>query len=334
MERLTSSIPPPDGRLDMGKGRQRNHETPRFLLNRFASRVEGSKRWVWRIGRDGSVHELSTRNVAVSRRFYDAGVEDALAIAEGRFSKLLASIDSGSPPQAFSEELRQLIWTLAARTRAFRRQWAAAANGLLSEFGVFSQTADAQDAVVRQLYSSIDEYVEGSLDSLPPEHRRLVSEFVSVPANREQLVKYVGSNFGSVAGALVRILQDRRIMQSSAKVGQIKGLAKALDQRTPRDAGFFKPGAWHVMLADPHTFLLGDGCVFAKRGDGDLCSLFKAGKHWSEAYLPISDRQVLVATRDRDRPSPNEPSRSIRPQRRSLLNTSTLQIRPLATLAR
>jgi hypothetical protein len=46
--------------------------------------------------------------------------------------------------------------------------------------------------------------------------------------------------------------------------------------------------------------------VFAKMEDGSFGSLLKSIQNWSEAYLPISDRQVLVATRERDRPSLND----------------------------
>jgi hypothetical protein len=37
--------------------------------------------------------------------------------------------------------------------------------------------------------------------------------------------------------------------------------------------------------------------VVARAEDGSLGSLFRAGKDWREIYLPISSRQVLVATR-------------------------------------
>jgi hypothetical protein len=65
----------------------------------------------------------------------------------------------------------------------------------------------------------------------------------------------------------------------------------------------FRPDAWHVIWADPHSVVLGDGCVLARLEDGRLGSLLKDSKTWCEAYLPISDRQVLVATRGQVRPS-------------------------------
>ena len=220
----------------MGKDRQRNHEIPRFLLNRFASKAEGDTRWVWRIGRDASVRELSTRDVAASRRFYGSGrLEHALQDAEGPFSRVLADIARGQPPEAFSEELRQLVWTQAARTRAAREQFATAANDLLSEFAAFSETGDARDAAVRQVHLLFDEQLEKAVATLPANHRRWALDLLRVPAIRERFLdyvrEYVGSNFGALTGAIVRIVQDRGIIPRSAEVGQIRGLAKLLDRR-------------------------------------------------------------------------------------------------------
>jgi hypothetical protein len=214
----------------MGKGRQRHHYNPRFLLNRFASRADRDKHWIWQIGRDGSVRELSTRNVEVSRRFYgdaSAGVEDAFSKAEGHFSELLASIDGGRPPEAFDQELRQLLWTLAARTRAIREQFAAAADGLLSAFTMWSKTADARGEVLRRIYEQIEKA------PVPLQQRRLALNYVRVPAVREQLLEPLLSNFGPVVGNVVRMVRDRRIIPTSIKTGQINGLAKLLDRRTP-----------------------------------------------------------------------------------------------------
>ena len=293
----------------MGKSRQRNHETPRFLLNRFASRVEGAeKRWVWRIGCDGSVRELSTRDVGVSKRFYgdgSTGVEDALAIAEGPFSEILASIDGGRAPEAFSEELRQLFWTLAARTRAIRKQLATVADALLFKLAAWSETGGARDEAVEYLQSTFDERVEKIVAPFSPEQRRRALALARAPAVREQFLKqameHVRSNFGPMVGLVVRMVQDRGILPSSVREAQINSLASLLSRGAPPDG--FKPEAWHVISADRHSFNLGDGCVFAKLKDGGLCSLLKDSKNWSEVYLPISDRQVLVATRGRGRPS-------------------------------
>jgi hypothetical protein len=288
----------------MGKARQRNHYNPRFLLNRFASKVDRAKHWIWRIGRGGSVRELSTRDVEVSRRFYgedSAGVEDALEEAEGHFSAILARIDGGRPPEAFSEELRQLVWTMAVRTRAIREQFATATDGLLSEFAGHSTSADARDELARWLHSSFEEQMKKAVPRLPLEQRRTALDFVRVPAVREQLMQLVPSSFGAWAGAMVRMVQDGGIIPTSIKTGQVRGLAKLLDRGTPPDG--FAPGGWHVISANRHSFVLGDGAVFAKMEDGSLGSLLKSIQNWSEAYLPISDRQVLVATKKRDRPT-------------------------------
>ena len=70
-------------------GQKRNHYIPRLLLNRFASRAEGDKHWVWQSGQGGQSREISTRDAAVGSHFYgalDTGVEQALAKVESRFA--------------------------------------------------------------------------------------------------------------------------------------------------------------------------------------------------------------------------------------------------------
>jgi hypothetical protein len=285
----------------MGKPRQRNHEIPRFLLNRFATRAEGDKRWIWRIGRDGTMLELSTRDVAVSPRFYDARLEGVLQIAEGRFSKILAAVDRGRAPEGFSEELRQLMWTLAVRTRATREQFGSVADEMLSELATWAATAEAGDTLVRDLYTTLDTRAQEATAQLPLEQRELATASLRVPAVREQVIAYARANFGDCIETLVRVIQDRRIVSTSAKTGQIRGLTQLLDRGSAPEQ--FRPKAWHVVRADRHSFILGDGCVFAKLANGSLASLLKDARNWVEAYLPISDHQVLVATREATGPS-------------------------------
>lgn len=115
---------------------RRNHYVPRFLLKRFSSRSQGKKSWIWQVSHEDDPVEISTRDAAVTRDFYggpSSGVEDAFATAETRFADVLAAIESGDSPQLHQKELREFIWTLVVRTRAFRQQFAQFSGDLLEK---------------------------------------------------------------------------------------------------------------------------------------------------------------------------------------------------------
>ena len=145
----------------MSPQRKRNHVIPKFLLNRFSSRQNGNKHWIWQIERSGKPKEVSTRDAAVSNYFYggqETGVEDAFANVEGRFSALLRSLDWGDPPMNHSEDLRLFVWTLAARTQAVRGQVSGMANDLLDQVTTTITPEQARAEVLKQV-EVLEEFV-------------------------------------------------------------------------------------------------------------------------------------------------------------------------------
>jgi hypothetical protein len=200
--------------------RHRNHHIPRFLLNRFASRVEGDKHWIWQISRDAGAQELSTRDVAVSRGFYGGradGVEDALVEVESRFAAALACMDDRHPPEAFADGLRQFAWMMAVRTRAIREQFAAAFDMLLAEFGKWSNRVDANSSAGQQLRARLDQEIEKAIQKLPPQARIQAATAIQVPAIRGLLLGYAASNFGVWTGIMIYLVQSQRLIARSAK---------------------------------------------------------------------------------------------------------------------
>jgi hypothetical protein len=91
------------------------------------------------------------------------------------------------------------------------------------------------------------------------------------------------------------------LVASSAKTGQVRGLAGLLNAGAAPDS--FRPVAWHLLSCSGGHYVLGDSCVMARAEDGSLGSLVKAGRNWSEVYLPISSRQVLAGARAQTDPS-------------------------------
>ena len=94
-------------------GQKRNHYIPRMLLNRFASRTEGKKHWIWQTGQDGQSREISTRDAAVGSLFYgesSTGVERALSEVESRIATVLRRLDeAGESLSEFAPEIRRFV---------------------------------------------------------------------------------------------------------------------------------------------------------------------------------------------------------------------------------
>jgi len=142
---------------------------PRFLLNRFSSRGERKKCWIWQLEQGGMPIEISTRDAAVSDYFYggpETGVEDAFANVEDRLSALPQSLDQGELPENLAEDLRLFIWTLAVRTRAVRDQLGGTANVLFDQMATTITSDQALAAVLEQLDLQFDRVIKDTLQDL------------------------------------------------------------------------------------------------------------------------------------------------------------------------
>jgi hypothetical protein len=156
--------------------RRRNHFVPRFLLNRFASRTDGKKSWVWQLSRDREPIEISTRDAAVATQFYggsETGVEDALAVAETRFSRTLSALDAGESAHNHAEGLREFVWNLAVRTRALRKQFEDVAERLTTKVIETVTSDEVGDALAQFIRSDFDRLMDEGISSLSPEDQVL-----------------------------------------------------------------------------------------------------------------------------------------------------------------
>lgn len=282
--------------------RRRNHFIPRFLLARFASKRDGKKSWVWQVSREGEPQEISTRDAAVATDFYggrETGIEDAFAEAEGHFARALLSIEGGAPIREHEDTVKQLIWTLAVRTRALRQQFAALAHGLADT--LIETSRSSQDMMAQYMRSEFLSLMEKEFSTLPPEEQTAASAAISAPEAREEILEAIEGLMRSPLPQLFfdqfrDILQDQG-MQRVAEGGQVKGLGRLLGDKKAPDS--FSPSYWHLHRVDPHPLILGDSCAFAVRTDGRLGSLLPGNRNvkWETIYLPISPHTALVAAR-------------------------------------
>ncbi len=283
----------------VGKKKRRNHFIPRFLLNRFASRIEGKKYWVWQVAHTGSPIEISTRDAAVTPYFYgtpDSGVEDAFATVETRFGQTLIAIDAGDSPQAHSEDLRQYVWTLAVRTRALREQLIATTDRFLTGFAEFAYTQKARHALTRQLESAVDDQINEMFSKIP-----YPQGIVAKRLFRQLAIKQARAlDPALLLTDFVNILRQQDILGKAGSRGHVQALAALLKSRGAPDS--FKPSCWQVLSAPSGIFVLGDACIFAISEDNSCGSLLRFSQTWRELYFPISTSQVIIAKHDTSPP--------------------------------
>ncbi|MEP7011119.1 MAG: DUF4238 domain-containing protein [Acidobacteriota bacterium] len=270
---------------------RRHHYIPRFLLRRFASRRDGKKSWIWQASKDGSVREVSTRDAAVETDFHggaDTGIEAALSEFETRFSIALSEIDQEATVKGREETLRQLIWTLAIRTRAVRDQFDRFIGDLLGAAANSFQSESGTRVLMKEIESRLPELLGPeltSLDSVGPQADSLLAQVQQMlESGLPQRV------FFDTLGEEFR--EDSRLSQQ----GQLKGLARVIEIGGAPES--FRPTGWEIFDFKDHEIVLGDGCIVATIADGQTASLLRPNGAWENIYLPISPSRVLAAGRE------------------------------------
>lgn len=289
-------------------GRRRHHFIPRFLLNRFASRREGRKAWVWQFDRTRA-RELSTKDVAVSRDFYGgpaSTLEDDLAEHEGAWASALGEVERTGDCRPNIEALRAFVWTLAIRGRAIRSQLGALPVRIVQR----ALTPERALLLQEQSKARMLERLEGDLsslwDALPPDiaaavRAKLASDPDLERQIREQMMQIVPSL--EVADDLIAATHGPHVregFQSTARTGLVQGLAGFVSSEPTPVPESFRPAKWRVLDAHDQEIVLGDLCVIALRDDRTAGGVLGRPSEWRQLYLPISRHKVLVMDRSED----------------------------------
>ena len=284
--------------------RRRHHFIPRFLLNRFASRSEGKKHWVLQIGGDGTVREVSTRDAAVSSRFYgeeQAGVEDGLVPHETEFAETLRLVDQGENPNRLADSLRRVVWLTAVRTRAMRGQLARTGEQVIPMIPALLGTEGMKLSILREVRDRLEELLRIEAEKASPVERAEILALLSDSRQLEQ-AKQASSEIvrrgylGDLASAMVEQLSGENILATSSRGGQIGGLTKLLEKDQAPE--WFDPADWQVIEGSPGSVILGDACVAARSASGQNRSILMLKEDWESVYFPISSSTVVVAKRD------------------------------------
>lgn len=282
--------------------RRRNHFIPRFILKRFASKRKKEKSWIWQLSRDSKA-EISTKDAAVAADFYggsETGVEDMFESAEKRFSRSLTAIEGGDLILGHAETLRELVWTLAVRTRALREQFAGTFSQFLGTAIKSLESNSVQEVIVEHMRSNWDRLMGDALSGLPKIAHLDARSFLGDPDVKEDLRCSAEKLLPMLAPALLSRfcggINNQDALKKISEEGQIKGLKTLLgESRVPET---FSPSSWQLYNVESQDLILGDGCVVAVGADGSVGSLLRSDIAWKAVYLPISVSTVLVAMRE------------------------------------
>lgn len=284
--------------------KKRNHIIPKVLLNRFASRKEGKKAWIWQVSKTDDPREISTRNAAVSSYFYgkpETGIEEMLGPVEGMIGSTLTAIDKGDDLETLHEEFRHLCWNLAVRTRALREQYSSMGNTVIESINNGIESDEAGQSLCSYFDENANEIIQRHADSYPRNERRAFLSKMKKKSNRIQFVSMMKSatNDSSIIKTFSNMVTDKikseRVFEKASKDGQLRALSDSLKYGSSPE--WFIPIQWHIIERQDPYFILGDSCLITQREDGSVGSLFKFSSEWKKLYLPISPHKVLVGSR-------------------------------------
>lgn len=278
---------------------RRHHYVPRFLLNRFASRRQGKKAWIWQYSRDSDPLEISTRDAAVAKDFHgppETTIESRVGRLESLCAPCLVSVDQGeSLTEQQFETLRLLVWSLAVRTNALRQQFVRTYDDLLRELEDALARPDTADVIARYIKDNVDAIVADSLSDLPLWKRFVLRHVIKIRSVRQRALAVVDDHvnsgaFPSLLAPYFAAAREPANAIRAASEGQLRGLDGVLSENKPPLK--FTPKAWSVQRHE--RLILADGCVVATAPDGRAGSLLRHSDEWRLCYLPISPTSVLV----------------------------------------
>lgn len=214
---------------------------------------------------------------------------------------MLLQLDRGASPDQYADELRTLVWTLAIRTLALRKQFAETASTLIQHF-VESAGSDRAHAALFEYFSDhFDDLMDEQLSKLPIIRRLAFRALFMLPFVRQRIFHWARERLQSfdLRAFMVELqshLSDNNVYAKSAQTGHVRGISRLLTENRIPDS--FAPARWEVAFVEPHSVILGDACALAVSHDGKIGTILRFSNSWSSLYLPLSHSQVLIARRN------------------------------------
>lgn len=276
--------------------RKRNHYVPRFMLNRFASRMCDGKHFIWLLRAGKAACEVSTRDAAVGKYFYgrpETQIEERLGPVETAQSGIIRRIEAGDDPNDYSSEISELVWTLAIRTNALRSSFANSGQQMIDALSESAQSPDAAGAMKAEVSMLAAKEIDRLFPGLSP--AQMSQLITQLHVQLEQLD--VGEE---VRGMLDKASREIDLLDS-AQSGQIRGITGILD--SPLQPKLFKSLRWTLVEFVEDCLILGDACVFAWDDTEQEPTFPNYSKTARDIYLPLSPRLALVGQVDASMPT-------------------------------
>jgi hypothetical protein len=291
-----------------GEKKRLNHTIPKFLLNRFASKViekknKPDKHLIFEIPRDAPPRERGTSQVAVQSHFYgkeSTKLEDALMRAETKFASVLRELDAGTDPGRFGDELSHYVWLQAVRTPALRNQVSTAFGRVLSGAGDLMLSEEGFQRAIKRadIGALVREEIDRKLVGVPASVKARILAYTNSPEFKEQLLVHLNepeakrsTNF--LIAEFMRRATDPAQISLMTERGHIHATAKLVQERSV--PGALKNASWRVMRYADQPLILGDCCAFYVTVEEGVSPILRAGMEWRAIYMPISRHSALVA---------------------------------------
>lgn len=274
----------------------RHHILPRFIMKGFASRLDAKPVFTWLYRKGAEPREVSTRDIAVGRLFYESpegSADSELTEAEVAYSATVdclrtASNGSFVPPVDAGE----LVAHLLTRTKHLRDSFEEMGDFAIARFDEFLSRPDALEQMIQSSPGLQEEVIVKVLSTLPPElhpnARRTLQ--VALPHLLPKFIEEAGPAFAKEAGDAMKAVRMK--VPELVKVSHVKALQKstAPEERVE----IYSRLQWSVQ----------DSCV--PLGLGDVAALFEVegsrrfkpidekGDQLVGVYLPVTTTRLLI----------------------------------------
>lgn len=278
----------------------RNHYVPRFLLKRFASRIENEKSWVWQYSQTQIPIEISTKDGGVAKYFYgrEPGLEDALSVLEAETATAISHIENGSNPNDHKKILNKFAYISVMRTRATRSAFSSVIGRLLKQTSLSLVDTEVQDDARKHARAIMPDLIEEELSKLPAEQRKLAFAMLHSKAGR-RLQEGVIQNIPDSMRKLSDNLLEFDTTSKDSKVAtnaQVTGLERLIGNlEAPQKARFEH---WQVLSFNTENLILGDAIVVPASKNYMLAPFFSGDTMEIEyIFLPVTKNSALCGSR-------------------------------------
>lgn len=274
----------------------RHHILPRFLMNGFMSRLESKPRFTWLYRKEAAPREVSTKDVAVEKFFYESSEETAdtaITAAEVGYSITLAGLRESPPGSTVSAiEASELTAHLLARTKHLRTSMEELGGFAMARFDEFLAGPDG----LRKLIMAHPDFeglvMDKALAMIPPDAPPQTTQVImdALPILLPGFIDELGPAFAKEVGEVMEAV--RRKIPELVKTSHVKVLRDSTAPETRIDV--YRQLGWSL-VETTIPLPLGDVAVLLEvKGTRRFKPFDDKEEELVGIYLPIATNRLLV----------------------------------------